>query len=119
LELNIEEVRAMLAVAGSLLDLDALTLGRMHESQSPAVLRRTGKIEINDVRESWQKLTETYPAMFNSPSINAAGSRLQAHGLAMRVDMASLATTFGLDTWIFSITDFGIRFCNWCLSGIN
>jgi hypothetical protein len=116
-EIEIEETRAMLSIAASLLELDAVALGRMFEQQSPAVTGRKGAVEINDVRDSWTKLREKWPSIFMSPMINAAGSRLQAHGLVMRVEVGPQA--FGLDTYVFSITAFGIQFCRWCVLGIN
>jgi hypothetical protein len=116
-EVQIEEARAMLSIAASLLELDAVALGRMFEQQSPAVTMRKGAIDINDARESWTKLRDKWPSIFMSPTINAAGSRLQAYGLVMRVEVGPQA--FGLDTYVFSITAFGIQFCRWCVLGIN
>jgi hypothetical protein len=113
-----EEVRAMLATAGSLLDVDARTLGRMNEIQSSMLNARGGKIEFNEAVESWRKLRNSYPEVFDAPGINASGSRLQSHGLAMRVETTG-SSSFGLETWVFSMTDFGVRFCRWCLVGIN
>jgi len=115
-EIDIEEARAMLNIAGNLLDFDAVVLGRMYQEQSVAIEARHGNVDINDTRASWERLRNSSEA-FRSPKVNAIGSRLQAHGLAMRVEVGPQA--FGLDTYVFSITDFGIRFCRWCLSGQN
>ena len=111
-EVDIAEARAMLDIAGSLFDFDAFALGRMYQEQSPSVSGRSGNVDINDTRDSWSKLRDKN-SEFRSSNINAAGSRLQGHGLAMRVEVGPQA--FGLDTYVFSITDFGIRFCRWCL----
>lgn len=111
-DVDIVEARAMLDIAGNLFDFDAFVLGRMYQQQSPAIQGRAGNVDVNDARDSWEKLRDSNPA-FRSPNINAAGSRLQAYGVAMRVEVGPQA--FGLDTYVFSITDFGIRFCRRCL----
>jgi hypothetical protein len=115
-QIAVEEARVMLEMAGELFDLDAFVLGRMAEVQGPGVVARKGHPELNDVRETWQRLRELHSA-FREGSINPACARLQAYGLVMKIEPPTGA--FDLQTYPYSITEFGVRFYNWCLQGIN
>jgi hypothetical protein len=115
-EIQIEEARVMLEIAGSLFDSDAFVLGRMYEQQSTVVKKRDGHPELNEITESWRKLRKDH-AEFRSGPINSSCARLQAHGLIIRVEPGT--GQFDLQTYMYAITDFGVRFCTWCVGEIN
>ena len=115
-EIQIEEARVMLEIAGELFDLDAYVLGRLYAVQAISVEQRGGRPEKNDVTQSWRKLRDQYPK-FKEGSTNSSCARLQAHGLVMSVEPG--VGNFDLQTYVFVITDFGIRFCRWCIADLN
>ncbi|HEX4066725.1 MAG TPA: hypothetical protein VHZ09_11940 [Acidobacteriaceae bacterium] len=115
-EVEVEDARVMLDIAGNLFDLDAFVLGKMYDAQHKEVERRQGHPELNEVMDSWRALRERHQ-QFREGTINSSGSRLQAHGLLLRVQPSTGQTD--LQTYVFAITEFGIRFCRWCLKEIN
>jgi hypothetical protein len=114
--IQVEEARVMLEIAGSLFDMDAFVLGRMYAAQHKDVERRQGHPESNDVVASWRKLRDEH-SEFREGTINSSCSRLQSHGLILRVEPGM--GQVDLQTYVYAITEFGIRFCSWCLKDIN
>lgn len=114
--LLVEEAREMLEIAGSLFDLDAFVLGRMYTAQHVVVEKRQGHPELNEITASWRTLREQHRE-FREGTVNSACSRLQAHGLVMKIEPGT--GQFDLQTYTYAITEFGIRFCTWCLRDLN
>ncbi len=114
--LQVEEARVMLEIAGSLFDMDAFALGRMYDAQHGDIERRQGHPELNDITATWRKLREGHKEFREGP-INSSCSRLQSHGLVMRVEPGT--GQFDLQTYVYAITEFGIRFYKWCLKDLN
>jgi len=113
---QVEEARVMLEIAGNLFDMDAFVLGRMRDEMHADIERRQGHPELNDIVAAWRKLREAH-SEFREGTINSSCARLQSHGLVMRVEPGM--GQFDLQTYVYAITEFGIRFYQWCLKDLN
>lgn len=113
---QMEEARVMLEIAGNLFDMDSFVLGRMRDEMHADIKRRQGHPELNDIVAAWRKLRNAH-SEFREGTINSSCARLQSHGLVMRVEPGT--GQFDLQTYVCSITDFGIRFHQWWLKDLN
>ncbi|MGB8062991.1 MAG: hypothetical protein WCF26_13930 [Candidatus Sulfotelmatobacter sp.] len=106
-----EQEREMIDTAVQVADPDASILGVMMKYQGPVVKGR-GVADINETNETWRRMIES-DKRFSGPRIHVSCARLQAQGLIIRMDR----NPSGLDlaTNAYSLTQFGVQFCEWCL----
>ena len=108
---NYEKERELIDTAVQVADFDASILGVMMTYQGPMV-KRVGAVNVNDANKTWEKMSEENKE-FKSPRIQVACARLQAQGLIIRMDRVS--AKLDLVASPYSLTEFGVRFCEWCL----
>ncbi len=106
-----EQEREMIDTAVQVADPDASVLGVMMKYQGPVVKSR-GVADINETNETWRRMIES-DKRFSGPRIHVSCARLQSQGLIIRMDR----NPSGLDlaTNAYSLTQFGVEFCEWCL----
>jgi uncharacterized radical SAM superfamily protein len=108
---NYEQERELIDTAVQVADPDASVLGVMMKCQG-ATVKRVGVADINETNQTWRKMQEENKE-FSSPRIQVSCSRLQAQGLIIRMDRNP--SSLDLATNAYSITEFGVRFCEWCV----
>lgn len=108
---NYEQERELIDTAVQMADPDSSILGVMMRYQGDAV-KRAGVADINETNETWRRM-RAESTEFSSPRIQVSCARLQAQGLIIRMDR----NPSGLDlaTNAYSLTEFGVKFCEWCL----
>jgi len=106
------EKRELIDAATQIAESDAFILGVMMRHQGPTVKNGPGVADINLANETWKKMRELNEE-FRSPHIHVSCARLQAHGLIIRMDRNTSA--LDLATIAYSMTTFGVQFCEWCL----
>jgi len=106
-----EQERELIDTAVQVADVDASVLGVMMRYQGPAV-KHSGVADVNETNETWRKMVQEDKS-FSSPRIHVSCARLQAQGLIIRMDR----NPSGLDlvTNAYSLTEFGVQFCEWCI----
>ncbi|HKI10897.1 MAG TPA: hypothetical protein VKA02_02200 [Candidatus Acidoferrum sp.] len=109
---NYEKERELIDAATQIAESDAFILGVMMRHQGPTVKNGPGVADINLANETWKKMRELNEE-FRSPHIHVSCARLQAHGLIIRMDRNTSA--LDLATIAYSMTTFGVQFCEWCL----
>jgi hypothetical protein len=107
-----ETERELIDVASQLADSDAAILGVMMKHQGLTVKSGPGVADVNLANETWKSM-RLQNKEFTSPHIHVSCARLQAHGLIIRMDRNTSA--LDLATNAYSITTFGVQFCEWCL----
>jgi hypothetical protein len=112
---NYERERELIDTAVQVADHDASVLGVMMKYQG-ATVKNVGIADINNANQTWKKMSEENE-QFRGPRIHVSCARLQAQGLVIRMDR----TPTGLDlaTNAYSLTEFGVEFCEWCLVALE
>ena len=104
--------RELIDTAVQISEPDAFILGVMMQHQSAIVKSTAGIADINAVNETWKRMLEQNEE-FKRPHIHVSCARLQAHGLVVRMERNSMS--LDLATNPYSLTTFGVQFCEWCL----
>ncbi len=107
-----ETERELIDAAAQLSEPDAFILGVMMKHQGAIVKSTPGIADMNVVNETWKKMMDQNKE-FKDPHIHVSCARLQPQGLIVR--MERIATTLDLATNPYSLTTFGVQFCEWCL----
>jgi len=111
-ELERELIDATIQIAES----DASILGIMMKHQGPTVKSGSGIADINAANETWKKMVEEHKE-FRDPHVHVSCARLQSQGLIIRMDR--IPTSLDLATNAYSLTTFGVQFCEWCLQEVG
>ena len=107
-----ETERELIDTAVQVSEPDAFILGVMMKHQGTIVKGTPGIADINAVNETWKRMMEQNKE-FKDPHIHVSCARLQAHGLVVRMERNSMS--LDLATNPYSLTTFGVQFCEWCL----
>ena len=109
---NYEIERELIDAAVQIAESDAAILGVIMKHQGAIVKGTQGIADINAVNETWKRMLEQNRE-FRDPHIHVSCARLQSQGLVVR--MERISTTLNLATNPYSLTTFGVQFCEWCL----
>ncbi len=106
-----EPERELIDAAIQVADSDASILGVMMRYQGTTV-KSAGVADINASNETWKKMLEENKE-FRHAHIHVSCARLQAQGLIVRMDR--IPTSMDLATNAYSLTEFGVTFCEWSM----
>jgi hypothetical protein len=104
--------RELIDTAIQISESDAHIVGVMLKHQGAAVKAGSGIADINVASDTWKQMQETNKE-FRDPHIHVSCARLQSQGLIIRMDRKTSA--LDLATNAYSLTTFGVQFCEWCL----
>ena len=110
-----EDERELIDIASQMAESDAAVLGVMMRHQGNTVKSDLGLADINVANKTWKVMREQNEE-FRKPRIHVSCARLQAYGLIIRMDRNS--SELDLATNAYSITTFGVQFCEWCLQEV-
>jgi hypothetical protein len=108
--------RELIDAAVQIAEADASVLGVMMRHQGAIVRGESGIADINVANETWKRMRDENKE-FMDPHIHVSCARLQAQGLIIRMDRNP--TGLDLATNAYSLTTFGVRFCEWCLQDVT
>ena len=108
--------RELIDAATQIAESDVFILGVMMRHQGEVVKNGVGIADMNSANDSWKQMREENKE-FRDPHIHVSCARLQAQGLIIRMDRKN--TTLDLATNAYSLTTFGVRFCEWCLQEVG
>ncbi len=104
--------RELIDAAVQISESDAYILGVMMKHQGTSVKTASGIADINVASDTWKKMQDDNKE-FRDPHIHVSCARLQGQGLIIRMDRKP--TALDLATNAYSLTTFGVQFCEWCL----
>ena len=107
-----ETERELIDTAIQVSEPDAFVLGVMMRHQGATVKSAVGIADLNAVNDTWKRMMQENQE-FKDPHIHVSCARLQAHGLIVRMERNTMA--IDLATNPYSLTTFGVQFCEWCL----
>ena len=110
-----EAERELIDAAAQIGESDAFILGTMMKHQG-AMVKGAGLADINGANDTWTKMMEEHKE-FRDAHIHVSCARLQSQGLIIRMDRKTSA--LDLATNAYSLTTFGVQFCEWCLQEIS
>jgi hypothetical protein len=106
-----EAERELIDAAAQIGESDTFILGTMMKHQGTMV-KSSGLADINGASDTWKKMMEEHKE-FTDAHIHVSCARLQSQGLIIRMDRKT--STLDLATNAYSLTTFGVQFCEWCL----
>jgi hypothetical protein len=108
---NYEMERELIDAATQIADRDAFILGVMMRHQGKMV-KGAGLADVNVASDTWAEMRREHNE-FRDHHIHVSCARLQSQGLIIRMDRKT--TALDLATNAYSLTTFGVQFCEWCL----
>ncbi len=112
---NYEAERELIDTAVQIAESDASVLGVMMKYQGE-ILGGSGVADVNATNQTWRTMRDENKE-FCDPHIHVSCARLQAQGLIIRMDR--VPTSLDLATNAYSLTKFGVLFCEWCLQEVQ
>lgn len=113
---NYVKERELIDAATQVAEPDAHILGVMLRHQGEVMKKGAGIADINSANDTWKRMREENEE-FRDPHIHVSCARLQAQGLIIRMDRKD--TALDLATNAYSLTTFGVEFCEWCINDVS
>jgi len=113
---NYEKERELIDAATQVAESDAHIIGVMMRHQGEVIKKGAGIADINSANDTWKQMREENKE-FRDAHIHVSCARLQAQGLIIRMDRKD--TALDLATNAYSLTTFGVEFCEWCIQEVG